>query len=613
MEETFALENTTPFVGVLTSYGKPYLFGLIRNAVENGKSPYVIVESNDAAVSYAHTFRMMYPSVKTTVVREEELKKLSDIKSNVFFIAQSTLLSILLTYFTPPSTKDIIDFTEHLFYLAPNRIPFDIQIYVNLRILEFAHFRGMVIPNVTLYGVNSQNFPPLKSKITIFDKHSEAIPINYQFSGKELTSGVLYEEMAKWVLRLHMETSGKTVVVVVPTRAEIQTFIGIIQPIETPRLYLHNIYDYGEWTIPKDRMNFTNIYVATDETLNLVMVPVDVVVDSGRAIVHGKALSGESTTYAVNVGKDVSLGRSTILQNKISGSEAGTFMIMSDRILDTENVIPQSISRYLLMLGQTELTPLDVFPNHPLVHTELITLQSYGALNPDYRTTALGKFLLDVPLSPGEGTVLWTYMQSAWVLGESCLPAMIVTSMISAFSLKDPYYVYPPFEEDIVFKERMHRKKFWTKFAGVDDIDTFLNIWFAIFADMETFDPTYDDLREWGRRNSIDGDRLLVVLTKVRRLQNIVQKYGFVCEKDAITPTKNAPILRKIYSKVYLLKRMELIDEGSLIYQSLSDQRTYTVYHHTSVNTVSVTEPPQIVAPLTDDTYVLVVVLFRQP
>jgi len=159
----------------------------------------------------------------------------------------------------------------------------------------------------------------------------------------------------------------------------------------------------------------------------------------------------------------------------------------------------------------------------------------------------------------------------------------------------------------------MHRKKFWTKFAGVDDIDTFLNIWFAIFADMETFDPTYDDLREWGRRNSIDGDRLLVVLTKVRRLQNIVQKYGFVCEKDAITPTKNAPILRKIYSKVYLLKRMELIDEGSLIYQSLSDQRTYTVYHHTSVNTVSVTEPPQIVAPLTDDTYVLVVVLFRQP
>ncbi len=626
------MENTTPIVGILTSYGKPYLFGLIRNAVEEDKMPYVIVESNDAAVSFAHTFRLMYPSVKPTVLSDLESSVTQDLESpkleaQVVFTTQRTLLLLLLPYFSP---LHAIDFTKHLFYLVPNRIPADVQAYINMKLLEQSYFHGHEIPYVTMYGVNTLNFPVLESKITIFDKHSEAIPVNFQLVGKDTPDVDLCEEMAKIVLRIHMETPGKTIVVILKGRSEIATFQGLLENIETdktnivplrsgtsselvPRLmFVQNVYSHGEWTISEGRERFTNIYLATDEVLNLVMVPVDVVIDSFRAIVQGRALSGEETTFSTTVSKNVSIGRSTILQNKISSVEAGTCLVMTTKeLFDEDPFIPQTIVFYLLMLGKTNLALTDIFPSF-VVHNDLVLLQSIGALNPDYRTTALGTFLLDAPLAPLESAVLWLYMQEYWVLGKPCLPAMIAVAMISTFSEEHPYYVYPTFEEDIIHKETTHRRKYWTKFAGEDDLQTFLNIWFGIFADMDTFDPTYDDLRRWGRDNSLNGDRLYMVLHKIHQLQTMVQKYGFVCdEEEVLDPTAGASVLRKVYSQVYLIKRMSSTEEDTTLYKSISDQRVYSIYYPTSINTLSVTNPPEIVCPITSDTDILVAILFR--
>nr|QBK92044.1 MAG: ATP-dependent helicase [Pithovirus LCPAC304] len=601
------MENTTPIVGILTSYGKPYLFGLIRNAVEEEKMPYVVVESNDAAVSFAHTFRLMYPSVKTTVLSDQDHAILDH--AQVVFTTQRTLLHLLLPYFSPLYA---IDFTKHLFYLVPNRIPADVQAYVNIKLIEQSYFNGYEIPYVTMYGVNTQNFPVLESKITIFNKHSEAIPVNFQLVGKDTLDVDLCEEIAKIVLRTHMETPGKTMVVILKARSEIATFQGLLENIETSKMFVQNVYDHGEWTITQDRERFTNIYVSTDEVLNLVMVPVDVVIDSFRAIVQGRALSGEETTFSTTVSKNVSLGRCTILQNKISSVEAGTCLVMTTKeLFDEDPFIPQTIVFYLLMLGKTNLALTDIFPSF-VVHNDLVLLQSIGALNPDNRTTALGTFLLDAPLSPLESAVLWLYMQEYWVLGKPCLPAMIAVAMISTFSEEHPYYVYPTFEEDIIHKKTIHRREYWTKFAGEDDLQTFLNIWFGIFADMETFDPTYDDLRRWGRDNSLDGDRLFMVLHKIHQLQTMVQKYGFVCdEEEVLDPTADVSVLRKVYSQVYLIKRMLSTEEDTTLYKSISDQQIYSIYYPTSINTLSVTNPPEIVCPITSDTDILVAILFR--
>jgi len=612
------METSTPFVGVIAPYGSSYFLGLSHKSVIQKKRPFVIVESGEAAAVFAHTFRLRYPGVKVATDPS------STTDADIYFVSQTFFLQYLLDQFKK-KIPEKLDFTQHIYYMLPNIIPYHMTAYVILRTLEEVFFQGTQIPNVTIFGVNSQNFPQLKSSFAIFNKNSQDITVNYQLYGKDLPPEILYKQMAKLILRIHMETPGKNIVAILPTKSEIETLNGILQKIEVPNLYIYDIYEGGEWQMNPMRANFTTLYPITNELEPLVMVPIDIVVDSFRILQPGRLMSGASTSIATTTTKDVSLGRCSILQSRnlygkhfrSISQKAGTCYIMTNKLeFEREKLIPQSITQYLLLLGKTQISQMDIFPDHPYIQTELITLQSYGALNPDYRTTAIGDFLIDIPLSAGEGTVLWHYLQEHWVLGSSCLPALITTSMISLFSEEDPYYVYPPIKStetgDYYHEQAKHRRDKWSIFAGSDDLETFLNIWFRIAMDLNTFTPNVDDMNFWSRNYSLNGKRLSRVLDRIELLKDVIQKYGFVCKKDAIEPKKDVVILRHIYSQVYLLKQMKVIDEDEPIYQSLSDQQVYTIYSPLSVNTTSVTVPPQIIAPITSDLEIFVVVLYRQ-
>lgn len=609
------METTTPFVGVIAPYGSSYFLGLSHKSVIQKKRPFVIVDSEEAAAVFAHTFRLKYPGVKVSTISKTD--------AQIYFVSQTSFLHYLLDQFKK-KIPEKIDFTGHIYYMLPNMIPYHMTAYVILRTLEEVFFRGTQIPNVTIFGVNTQNFPQIKSNFTIFNKNSQDITVNYQLYGKNLPPEILYKEMAKLILRLHMETPGKNIVAILPTKNEIETLNGILQKIEVPNLYIYDIYEGGEWKIDPTRTDFTTLYPVTNELEPLVMVPIDIVIDSFRILQPGRLMSGESTSVATTTTKDVSLGRCSILQSRhLHGKhfqpisqKAGTCYIMTNKLeFERKKFVPQSITPYLLLLGKTQISQMDIFPDHSYIQTELITLQSYGALNPDYRTTAIGDFLIDIPLSAGEGTVLWRYLQEHWVLGSSCLPALITTSMISLFSEEDPYYIYPPIKiaetGDYYYERSKHRREKWSIFAGSDDLETFLNIWFRIVTDLNTFTPNIDDLIFWSRNYSLNGKRLSRVLERIKLLKDVIQKYGFVCEKDTIEPKKDMVVLRPIYSQVYLLKHMKVIDEDEPIYQSLSDQQLYTVYSPLSINTTSVTVPPQIIAPITSDLEIFVVVIYR--
>jgi len=612
------MERATPFVGVIAPYGAPYFLGLTHKSVRDKKRPFVLVESENAAASFAHTFRLKYPEIKVAIDPS------STPDAQIFFVSHSFFLDYLLEKFKKRIPEQI-DFTKHIYYMLPNNIPYHMTAYVIMRVLEEVFFQGTKIPSVTLLGVNSQNFPTIKSKFTILNKHSEEVAVNHQLFGKNLAVDTLYDEMAKFILRIHMETPGRNILAILPTKNELETLIGLLQKVEVANFYIHNVYDGGEWKLDPMRRNFTTLYAATNEVEALVMIPIDIVVDSFRIVQPGKTMSGEKTSVATTATKDISLGRCSILQNRnLHGmrlrpfsEKAGACYIMTNKAnFEMKKVVTQSITQYLLKLGRTEIPQIDIFPDHPLIYSELIALQTYGALNPDYRTTAIGEFLIDVPLSSGEGVVLWHYLQEYWVRGSSCLPVLITTSMISLFSEEKPYYIYPPVKGDEVsdyfYEQEKHRRDKWSIFSGSDDLETYLNIWFRIAADLNTFIPSYDDLKFWSHNYSLNGDQLSRVLDRILVLKEIVQKYGFVCQKDAIEPKKDISILRKIYSKVYLLKRMKNVDEEETLYQNIANQQVYTIYYPLSINTTSLTVPPEIVAPLTSDLEIFVVVLYRE-
>ncbi len=94
-----------------------------------------------------------------------------------------------------------------------------------------------------------------------------------------------------------------------------------------------------------------------------------------------------------------------------------------------------------------------------------------------------------------------------------------------------------------------------------------------------------------------------------KTLKEVVKKYGFVCEEDQIEVETDALNLRKLYTKVYILRRMNNL--GSGIFQCTSDQKTYTIYRRNAVNTLSITEPPELLGIITHGDYVFVSCLPR--
>lgn len=613
------MENTTPFVCVLASYGRSDLFGLVRNAVEERKRPYVILESMGSAVAFDQTFRRMYPDIKTKVVGDSSKPNITS--KSVAFTSQKILAEILQSHFSPFRS---IDFTKHIFYVIPNRVPYDLTTYLNLRMIEESYFMSYNmqntksedhnVPYVTMYAVNTKTIPKLESRFVIFDKHTDLVPIDMRITGKDYLSYNLYEEMAKLTLDIHTDSPGKTIVAIVPSKAEAETFKGYFDLIITSKLFVRNVWNGGEWTIPEDRRDFTNVYVASDEVLNLVMVSVDIVIDSFKSIVTGKSLSGETMTFSKDSTRDVSMNRCTILQNKLDLSTSGSCHIMTTKsIYNNTSETPQSLINPLLRIGQTILTPLDIFPDTSTVRNDVTYLQSIGALDPDNRTTELGNFVLGAPLSPMEAVVLWTYLQEHWTRGKLCIPALLSTAMISLFSEDDSYYVYPPFKKDIIINQQNHRTNAWTKISGIDDLQTFLELWKAAFSDLGTFDPSYEDMIKWGRDNSLNGDKLYNVLLKTRELEKYIGDCGFVCNHvQSLNPSEDSKLLRRVYSKVYLINRMKSAGKDGLMYRCIADQQLYDIYSPTSINTIQVTDPPEIVAPITTDNFIYVAILFRQ-
>ena len=606
--------SPVPFVGVLTPYGDPRPFDLIAEALvgkENTAPVFVVVETGDGALTYANFFRNEFEGAYPDALLNSK-DTINRTNTNIVFTPSSTFLEVLIHHIR--ENRNITDSIAQIFYYVPNRIPYDLNAYMNLKLLEVSRKElKLYVPNVTIFAPNTSVIPKIEAGFTIFNKNAISRAIEY-----ELYGGVhenLYEEMARWILRTHMESPGKTICVVVPSKTETVNIGNILGLVTVPYLKTFDMYIDNAEDIVKIDPQFTKVLVSTNELLSLVPVTVDILIDSYRDVVSGMTMSGAETTFVTRSSKKVVLNRASILYNiddsPRSKDKAGVDVIMaSQEEFETDPILhPQNISKYLLMLGKTPLHPLDVWPYDTTISRELVKLQTIGALNPDYRLTSLGEFLLDVPLSPSEGTVLWHYMQEEWSLGRSCLPGMLITAMISLYSDIDNYFVYNLPKGKGSLDERKYKREKWDKFAGRDDIEVFLKVWFYIFADLKSFELNYEDIEGWCLENSMNANKLYIVYETAKTLKEVVKKYGFVCEEDQIEVETDALNLRKLYTKVYILRRMNNL--GSGIFQCTSDQKTYTIYRRNAVNTLSITEPPELLGIITRGDYVFVSCLPR--
>jgi hypothetical protein len=582
----------TPTVGIIAPYGTTYGYGLINTSVKEGLKVLAIVETNDAVNAYKNTFGLV---------------------DKVEFIDEKEALRRLIDDCAYPKRIQDIELTlgDHIFYFLPNRLHYSLNAYVFLKVLEYLFFENVNIPKVTLIGVNTGSIPPISSHFTIFNKYSDEIPIDLQLMGKP-SSEDIYDEMAKLILRIHMETPLQKIVAIVPGYTEAETLKGLLYLNEIPKMRVRNIYDKGFSSVPIEDEEVTTVYVAGPDVLSLVMVDVDVVVDSYLIKQPTVTLSGEKITNLLPCNGNISISRSSILQNNYEGDTAKPCYVFSSlssyyRSLD----VTEGISDYMLMLGNTTISFDAIFPDKLAFNNKVLELQSYGALNPSLRVTKLGKWIQKIPLSPSEATVLWLWLQDEELSKEfSCLPAMITTITFSSFLLDSVLFIYPPSPEervDYFYQKEQHRRKAWKQFVGTDDIETLLKIWYFMFADLDTFRPSYDDVLHWAGRNSLNGDFLWNVIQKIDVLRQILEdEEGYDCGTYQIDTVLNIKALRPIYSKVYALKTMKYIEPN---YQNTTTQELFTIDSDRSVNSLEFTTPSHIVAPVTHESDIIFAVI----
>jgi hypothetical protein len=636
------MENTIPMVGLLTPFGTRDVIELIQKDIEAGKQSFIIVQTSLASVAYANTLRDLHPDLRVDVIAP--LQQSWDPTSQVVVATIDFLLDFMLEALSQrrPKYPDRIELGEVLYVEIFQTILCELKTYVSLRLLEIVWEQGGQIPNVLIHFHNMAVWPPLKSTITIYNTYQELPPVSWSLMGSTPSPTDLYPDLARKILRLHMDAPGSAIVVVTSGLAEAQSVWGIINDITAFRFHLQLVSESGiTKPFSPQQSNITKVYIVPEELEDLILILVDVVVDSYRLKCQRRTEAGINIPFTRISNRDTSLARCSLVfsQNNYSrqstderssfkdtssgrgekrspstsedgslkASQAGSCYIFSS--LEDFELSPYrfqtpllSISPYLLQLGKTMVNDEDVFDSG----VDKMHLQVWGGLDIESRTTALGNFMLQVPLSPGEAAVLWKVMGDT--SPEYLYATIVATSMVTGMDAKHPYFVYPSPKQgegiEYVYRKQKYRREMWTPFAGRDDIETFLNIWRALSIELGS-DPEYNDLVDWGDKHGLNGSQLYRVAGRIREIEVILKQQGVDIPSPTFIDSNSASeYLRPFYTQVYVLHefiRAEPAGAGGGLYENTSNQQIYTIDYDQSINTTSLTNPQRLIGPITQE------------
>jgi hypothetical protein len=658
------MENTIPMVGLLTPFGTRYVMELLLKDVESGKQSFVIVQTPLASVAYANTLREIKSDLRLDVISPQS--QTWDTESEIVIATTDFFLDFMLESLSQRRSKypARIELGDVLYVEIFQTILCELKTYVSLRLLEIVWEQGGQIPNTLIHFHNMAVWPPLKSTLTIYNTYDESHPTSWSLTNSTPPPTDLYQDMARKILRLHMDAPGSTIVAITSGLVEAQSVWRLIKDITVFRFHLQLVSESGvtKLLITQEK-NVTKVYIVPEELEDLILIPVDVVLDSYRMKCQRRTEAGINMVSTRLSNRNTSLARCSLVASadnnahaknqlgarsgdeldarnggngsinggsgsisersgSISGGsgsingrsgvvsgdnfQAGSCYIFSS--LEDFRLPPYrfqtpllAISTFLLQLGKTMVDDEDVFD--PAV--DKVNLQVWGGLDVESRTTALGNFMLQVPLSPGEAAVLWKVMGDT--SPEYLYATVVVTSMITGMDNENPYFVYPPPLEgegvDYIYRKQKYKREMWTVFAGRDDIETFLNIWRALSIEVGS-QPEYNDLMTWASKHGLNGPQLYRVGGRIKDVQAILEQQGVIVAPSLIDSASASEYLRPIYTQVYVLHefvRAEPSWAGGGLYKNTSNQQVYTIDYDQSINTTSLTNPERVIGPITQE------------
>jgi SAM-dependent methyltransferase len=136
-----------------------------------------------------------------------------------------------------------------------------------------------------------------------------------------------------------------------------------------------------------------------------------------------------------------------------------------------------------------------------------------------------------------------------------------------------------------------HKKKYFDKYLGYSDLDTYLNMW-------SDYMDYIDDIEYWMDTNSINSDKMIELVATINEVSSILSSYFEISltrfnTNEAVTVAR--PILRSVYSdQIYI----DPYKTGNY-FNTLNTKNKYTLDNIENVNMMTESRPLGVIALIT--------------
>ena len=250
------------------------------------------------------------------------------------------------------------------------------------------------------------------------------------------------------------------------------------------------------------------------------------------------------------------------------------------------------VHEQILELIDSGLDPLKVLkdsvPNFDInekVESSLKVLKQLKMLDNNGEITDIGKFGPRFPISVGNSAVLW---YAVMINEMPAYPVLVVLSLMDSYG--PSYFYYPRKKDDMnateykIFKEE-HRKTYFNKYEGRDDMETFIYMWDDMIQDLggwDYLDPKGNNklknrknLARWCKKNSMNERKIYEAVRNVSDCLQIIRKYKTPKGGDVNTDTGSfgPEILMQNLKQIFV----EVYDDRILSYRK--DRTNGTEYY----------------------------------
>ena len=547
---------------------------VITTTVEEAKT--IADYQKSVFISKYEDFNKMEPSVETPSV----VKTPGFGKSNISYSSSDIIKNYMLAHFENGSIIKNMDFCDVLILDSYDVGLIDYTVIISLWQLALSLQskvpKLVIITNIPINIIDSNFTYIYKNSITPNIEYLESDLSDYRVDS-------IFESIKQILLRKIIKNN-KNIVIFVAGEKEINKFFKLLKNERIQNLEIIKIHNAKQSpgllgiSVRNAKqspgllgISFGNTKVIitnnTFELLNLFNIGyvIDTMYEQIQDLNNNKSLRYVNKS----VSKDTSIKRSDYI-NDIKGM---CYRLCSEKFYDNlENNNISEISRIpiyntILDLINVGLNPETVLidKNSTNINECIKTLLDTNMITSDINITEKGRFLYDLPLSNLMCQFLWMWFQKTNELVENKLDenkldenkhslfyGIVIACLIDCYG---PTYIYlKKWDEE---SKKSYKTKNFNIIKGDNDLEILINIFNDLLEKNKGIEINYKLINEWCSTYSIKQDKIMELLTYVKKCcDNLSKKTEIELQiiDTSVIKLKALPILKILYNDMILTK-----------------------------------------------------------